>query len=68
MPRRLIPDHCTACGAAVPRAAAGHCPACRVDFAAALSEVRLTLPGRQMRRAVREADRIATARDPRRLP
>ena len=30
--RRSIPDYCRNCGAAVPRAAAGRCPVCRLEF------------------------------------
>lgn len=33
MLRQTIPAHCPACGAAVPGAAAGRCPSCRVRFA-----------------------------------
>ncbi len=29
---RTIPAYCANCGAAVPRAAAGRCPSCRVGF------------------------------------
>lgn len=69
MHRRFIPAHCAHCGAAVPRAAAGRCPSCRTDFAAANAphrpEPRRLAPDRP---ALREKDRIATPRDPRRLP
>ncbi len=30
--RRPLPDYCANCGAAIPRAAAGRCPFCRVEF------------------------------------
>jgi hypothetical protein len=37
--RRPLPDYCANCGAAIPRAAAGRCPFCRVEFS--LSNSRL---------------------------
>lgn len=33
--RHLIPPSCFACGADVPRSAAGRCPICRTEFVAA---------------------------------
>ncbi|WP_127108481.1 hypothetical protein [Pararhodobacter zhoushanensis] len=39
MPRQSIPPYCNACGAPLPRAAAGRCPFCRVAFAQALAFV-----------------------------
>ncbi len=35
MSHRKIPRYCAGCGAAIPRAAAGRCPFCRVEFAPA---------------------------------
>lgn len=35
MSHRKIPAYCAECGAAIPRAAAGRCPSCRVEFAPA---------------------------------
>ena len=46
---RMIPAYCAGCGAAIPRAAAGRCPSCRVEFAPAGAGPRLaprrTAPG-----------------------
>lgn len=32
MSRRALPASCPACGAPVPRSAAGRCPSCRTEF------------------------------------
>ncbi|WP_333828247.1 hypothetical protein [Pararhodobacter sp.] len=62
--RRFIPPVCAGCGALIPRAAAGRCPACRKDFTSAVSTGGIA----PRHPAMREKERIAAPRDPKRLP
>jgi len=63
--RRLMPAVCATCKESVPRAAAGRCPSCRTDFSSAAP---ITRTYRRRQVPVREQERIAAPRDPRRLP
>lgn len=62
--RRFIPAVCASCGELLPRAAAGRCPTCRKDFTPIVPAGWIA----PRRPAIREKERIAAPRDPKRLP
>ena len=68
MLRRFIPAYCAQCGAAVPRAAAGRCPSCRVEFAPANTGVPVALRTTAAGQPGPDKGANAAPRLPRQLP
>ena len=51
--RRFIPASCSACGAGVPRSAAGRCPSCRTAFVA-VAQTATSPQGMPLRAPIRD--------------
>lgn len=68
MLRRFIPAYYAQCGAAVPRAAAGRCPSCRVEFAPANTGFPVAPRTAAVRQPGQDKGANAAPRPSRRLP